>query len=600
MMDAVNLTDREQAGAGQWSRLHLLLFVVVLLTYVLIAWQSMHAPIFVLDDAAEFAFVRFWTSWAALWQHDCFLFFRPVKNLCFLMFNVLRPSGIEPCRLLVIGIGLLSAVAVHALFRRLLRQPVACLAATACWLLAPTMVSCTAWLSCVNIQIMAGLAAVSLRLFLDARDRAGASGACRLAGVWLTSLLAMLCYEGAVCLPALFVLLDYFRCPERLRTRRAWRTYAMLGSALLFYLSLRSLRGAVPQQILSPSFGEMADGQVIVAAPWFFFQHFSIWLWPFGRQAILGGYVPGQVSPLLLGCAWLGVAALAAGCLWLRRRLAFAALGVSWCLAAFLPMSNILAFRNGPYSDYYLALASMGLALAFGWLVGVLAQRRAYARGALLALVVVATWRVAAVGESLAWSQAWNDPETIFRHTLRTFPQAFGTINEYARICYRRGALDECQALTDRALALAPHNRDSYELRALVAERRGDIALARAELERFMQYGGANESWGWYFQGHLLDERLGDTNGAIRCYRQAVACRTGWSPEVLDSMCALAFFAAQRGDCREAIALWEQVVRIDPGRKQVRQNLVRAYLEAGDKAKAHEHWELFTKPQNTE
>jgi tetratricopeptide (TPR) repeat protein len=599
-MDVVTLTNREKAGSGQWSRLHLLLLGVILLTYVLISWQSIQAPIFVLDDAAEFAFVKFQTSWAALWQHDCFLFFRPVKNLCFLMFGALRPSGIETCRLLVTGIGLLSAVAVYALFRRLLRQPVACLAATACWLLAPTMVSCTAWLSCVNIQSMAGLAAVSLRLFLDARAGTKTSGTYSLAGAWLTSLLAMLCYEGAVCLPALFVLLDCFLCPEGLRTRRAWRTYAMLGSALLFYLLLRSLRGAVPQQIQSPNFGEMADWRVVIVAPWFFFQHLSIWLWPFGRQAILGGYVPGQVSPLLLGCAWLGVAALAAGCLWLRRRMAFAALGVAWCLVAFLPMSNILAFRNGPYGDYYLALASMGLALVFGWVTGVLAQRARLARGALLALVAIAIWRLAAVGESLVWAQAWNDRETILQRTLRTFPQAFSTINEYARLHYRRGAYDECQALTDRALAVAPHNRDSYELRALVAERRGNIALARKELDRFMQYGGTNESWGWYFQGHLLDEHLGDTNGAIRCYQQAVACRTGWSPEVLDSMCALAFFAAQRGDRREAIGLWEQVVQIDPGRKPVRQNLARAYLEAGDKAKAHAHWELLTKPQNIE
>ena len=58
-------------------------------------------------------------------------------------------------------------------------------------------------------------------------------------------------------------------------------------------------------------------------------------------------------------------------------------------------------------------------------------------------------------------------------------------------------------------------------------------------------------------------------------------------------MGALAFFAVQRGDRHEAIDLWEQMVRIDPGRTQVRLNLVRAYYEVGDKAKAKQHWNIL-------
>ena len=274
----------------------------------------------------------------------------------------------------------------------------------------------------------------------------------------------------------------------------------------------------------------------------------------------------------------------------MRRNVATLALGVAWCLVVFLPMSNILAFRNGPYGDYYLALPGMGLALAFGWGVSVLAAHGWRNRLAVVALALLGCWRLAAVAESLDWSAAWNDSGRILQRSIRTFPRAFSAMNEYARLHYLAGADDACQEWTARALAIAPHSRDAFALRALVAARRGDLPQAQRELDQFLQYGGSNESWGVYFQGYLLDNGMGDTNGAIRCYRKAVACRTGWTPDVLDAMSALAFFAVQRGDRGEAIKLWEQVVQVDPLRRQVRQNLMRAYLEAGDNARAQAHW----------
>lgn len=586
-MDTLD-TSREHGTADVRPRLHLLLFGAILATYVLIAWQSIHAPFFVQDDAAELAYIRSHPSPGSLFQYDSYLFFRPVKNLCFLGINGLLPLGLAPCRMLVIAIGLCSAVTVHVLFRRLLGGAIAALAATACWLLAPTLVSCTAWLSCVNIQAMAGFAAGALLLYLGSCMRTGAAAGVRLAGAWMSALLAMLCYEGAVCLPALVVLIDFFRYPERMRQRRTWRAYGLLAMALLLYLLLRVSRTGTAH-VQSDNFGEMPDWQVVFAAPWFLWQHLSIWLWPFGRQAVLGVYLPGQVASWLLGCAWTGLIVLVSGCLLLRRRFAFVSLGVAWLLTAFLPMSNVLAFRNGPYGDYYLALASMGLALAAGWGVGELAARGRRARAARLALVAMAVWRLSAAGESFIWSAAWNEPEVLFEHTLGTFPQAFGAWNEYARLRYQRGAYEDCQALTDQAIALAPHARDAYGLRALVAERRGNVDLARKELGQFMKYGGAGESWGWYFQGYLLASHAGDTNGAIRAYEQALANRKGWSPDVLDAMTSLGFFAVQRGDRRGAVALWEQVVMIDPQRTRVRQNLVRAYAELGETDLARQH-----------
>jgi len=561
----------------------------VLLSYVFISCQALHAPLCMLDDAAEFAFVRAHPSLSVLWSNDCFFFFRPVKNLCFLAFHALQPFGIESCRLLAIGIGLVAALAVHTFFRRIFSgRPSACLLATACWLLAPTQVSCTVWLSCVNIQAMAGVSAISLWLFMGAGTREGRARVWLLTGASLTCLLAMLSYEGAICLPALVVLVDFFLRPERLRQPRGWRVYAVAVLTAVVYLALRVARAQAPQQIFCQHFGVLPDWQVAVAAPWFFLQHLSIWLWPFGHQAILGGYVAGQVSPALLACAWLCVALLVVAGLLLRRRLTLVGMGLLWCLLAFLPMSNILAFRNGPYGDYYLALAGMGLALAFGGLVVRLQPCGGGARLAGLALLAAILWRAAAAGETVVWSRAWNEPAELLQRTVRTFPRAFSAMNEYARLCYRAGEFGECQAWADRALAIAPRNRDSHELRALAAEQRGDSGAALREVEQFLQCGGANESWGWWFKGYLLDERLGDTNGAIHCYDRAVANRAGWTPDALQAQTALGYFAAQRGDCHKAVRLWEQVLQADPAQQAARQNLVRAYLELGETNHARE------------
>jgi hypothetical protein len=562
------------ARRGWWP---VVLLVGVLLVYLASAWQALRAPLFVLDDLAELAYIRGGPTFGELWQRDCFLFFRPIKNLLFVGFDALLPTGLPACRLVAMAMGVASAVAVYVLCRRLLSAALPAVLATACWLLAPTLVTCTAWLSSVNIQAMTACAALAILLSWQARAHTGNAGDAYLAGAGVLSLLAMLCYEGAVCLPALLILLDLCLAPGRLRTRRSWQVYGVAIAALLLYLLLRQLREAPAHQLRNPNFGALTDWQVIAAAPYFFWQHLAIWLWPFGRQAVSGGYFPGQVAALTLASAWLGVAALVAGCWWWRRRCAYAALGLSWCLVAFLPMSNLLAFRNGPYGDYYLALASLGPALTIGWLLGTLANRARRQRGALVVLILIGGWRLAAAGESFAWARAWQTPDTLLQRTLQTFPQAYTAINEYARCCFQAGKLEECLVWTSRAAALAPQERTPYVLRALVAERRRQLAQAWQEVNQFMQAGGARESWGWYFQGYLLEEHAADTNGAMRCYRQAIANRTGWSPDVLEAMTCLAFLAAQRGDLAEAIPLWEQIVQLDPTRWQMRQNLQRAY-----------------------
>lgn len=580
-------TDACAAGAPKNVRLHRLLFVAVMLAYVLIAWQSVAAPLFVLDDADELTYVRTGRHFSTFFLYDFYSFFRPVKNLLFLAFEHLARHGLYAARLLAIGVGLASLAAVNALFRRLLRDPAAALLASACWLLAPSMVSCTAWLSCVNIQAMAGAAALAVTLYLRSRERSASADPASLAGAWLAALLAMFSYEGAVCLPGVVFAVDFFLYPERLRARATWRAYGVLFTALLAYLALRAMRGI--SCTLNGSFTPMADWQVSVTAAWFTLQHLEIWLWPFGRQAAFGGYFWGQVPPVSLALAWAGVAGLGALCLLGRRRFAVPALGLAWFFIGFLPTSNLLAFRNGPYGDYYMAFASLGLALAVAWALRALAaaaRLQTAAVWAAPAFVLIAVWRLAAVGESVVWSHAWQSPHTVLERSHRTFPQAFDVINELARSHYQRGEYEASLALTGECLALAPERRVAYMLRALIAERRGKIEEAARNLQQFRKLARDMDPWGWYFQGYLDETYLADTNGAVRCYHQAVKLGQRWSDDVLGSLSALALLAAQQGDAERAIALWEQNLRVKPDRTEDRHNLMVTYARTGRQAQA--------------
>src|ERR1051325_677586 len=208
-----------------------LLLVTTLLAYVAIAACSIRAGFFPLDDMDEIYLVRASGSWLSLLGTDLYHFFRTIKNLLFAVYNWLyNNEGMVGARSLAVAIGLFSAWAVYKLCCRLLANRGWALVATAIWLLSPTLVSCTAWLSASNILLMTGMAAVALtchdlacenNMAIAGSDGAAGSSA-RAVGLWsalalLFLFLALATYEGAVAVVALFPVMDWYLRPERLR-----------------------------------------------------------------------------------------------------------------------------------------------------------------------------------------------------------------------------------------------------------------------------------------------------------------------------------------------------------------------------------------------
>ena len=578
---------------AQTPRWYVWSFAALALVYVAIHVGAWQAPLCFLDDTGELFYVRSGLGWHDLLTHDFYGFFRPMKNLFFLGIDgLLRSGGTAPAHALAIGVGLASLLAVNQLFRRLLGNPWTALTASALWLLAPTLVSCTAWLSSVNIQAMTGLMAVAVLLHLRASAPAASAGQQRVAwaGLAVCSLLAMLCYEGAVCLPLLLVATDLWLQPDRTRSRPARQGYVVAALMLVLFLALRAMGGDRGQ--LSGSFAEISRWQVAVSSAHFMLLHLGIWLWPFGRQALFGGYYWGQVSGAALAMEWLTLALMAAAVLGWRRRAPRVTLGLAWFFIAFAPMSNVLGFKNGPYGDYYMAGASLGLALSGAAGAEALVRLAASAqRGwrtmlAISALTLGIGWRLAATVESADWAQAWNNPITLLERSASTFPEAFDVLTELAKQRVEQGRYAESRALAERAMALAPKRGGAYAVLAVVADRCGDTPASWAALRRFLDLSKSHSAWGWFFAGYLSEERDHDPVRAESYYREALGRKEAWTADHVSAAEALGLLLASHGRPAEAIPFLQRAVALAPDHALPQHNLAVALCQSGRKNEA--------------
>ncbi len=584
-----------QASLELSRRTFALLFAAMLLTYVAIASCSIHAPFFPLDDLQEFFLVRASGSWLSLLGTDLYHFFRPVKNLLFLGYDWLYlHGGMEAARALAVVIGLASACAVFKLCCRLLADRGWALVATAIWLLSPTLVSCTAWLSASNIMLMTGLAAVAL----TCHDLACESKPLRTwspeisSRIWdglalLCFCLALAAYEGGVGALALFPAMDWYLYPARLRRFATWRRYFLYGLVLAIYLIVRHQAGGT--QNVMGGFSGVSRVQAAISSGYLTTLHTGAWVWPFNRMAVIGGYYWGQVSiPGLALCALLVLAAIALSIVW-RRRYPHATLGILWFLLAFAPMSNVLGFRNGPYCDSYLALASVGAAIALAAVIRASWPLRTAGPGRAIPVAVVTmviASRVAAAFEAASWSYAWNDPAVAYQRTLRTFPRAFDAITELAKICEGRGEHRKADELAAKAISMAPDRSGPYAIRAVVAEQEGRFADALKWLVLYRTL-APSTSWGSRFQAEIY-EHLGRAAEAEALYRQAISQRP-WSQDSLRGAYELAYLLAGQGRQAEAISVWEECLTYHPDSTVLHWNLSIAYAEQGDQARASSH-----------
>lgn len=552
--------------------------------YGAVMLQSVTDKLFPADDSGELDFVRTFPFVRLLTGYDSFGLFRPLKNALWLVFSKLEPFGVEWCHVFAIAIGILSFFPVRALCRRVSGSDWKALVAASVWLLAPTLVSCVAWLSCLNIQVMVAFAALAI-VFHDKAWDGGSYRPSRTVFACVFLFLSLASYECAVAVVPILLAFDWILHPERLRNRRAWLPHTFYWAIVFLYLLLRHFAGA--KGMAAGRWIEATRGQLIVSSPWFVMQHLASWFWPFGRFSVGGSYVWGEISPVVLAaCAMVGFAILALAFA-LRKRRPALSFSVLFAVLALAPVCNCLGFGNGPYGDYYLALASVGLAtgsveLAW-WLAEAKGQWRIPAFSAVAAFSLV---RATAVPEAARWAHLWTRDDLAYAEAARNFPDSLQNLSGSIFDLMQENRWEEVLATGNRIESKvgsdSPRMRSVYYSRfshALNVTRDRDVAIGM--LDRYATATEEDETGRQvlFHRGRIAEILDGDTENAEKLYEMALDGE--WDIGLTACADRLARLKALRGSRKEAISLWERALGIDPNNVTLLWNLSVACSEEG-------------------
>ena len=567
-----------------------LITALVLLLYVTVVSFSFDGGWFIADDREELLFVRKTESIARIFGSDVFGLFRPVKNLLFLLFSHLSVYGIRTCRYVGLAIGLITFLPVRQMFGRIFGSDSKAIFAAAVWILSPTLVSSVAWLSGLNIMIMAMFVALTL-LFHDMAWDGGSFRFSRICFAIVFLFLALVSYECAIAVFPSLILFDALLRHGRIRTRHAWASYACYAATIAFYAILRYFASA--KTSMSGSWCQAERWQLVVSSPWFTAQHFASWFWPFGRFTVMGNYEWGDVPVWrLVACSVAGLSILA-GAILIRKKLPVLCFCVLFALVGFAPVSNCLGSGNGPYGDYYLSLASLGLAAGSVELMDLLLRAKpGWKVPALFAVVLFAATRACAVVESARWARLWADPRSAFETSARNFPKFVANKVGLVRFVCVEGRYEEAlqmgREIEETFGAGTSQTANVHLVRAihsLLVLKDPQKALKEIDLCENCKSPDLSPRFLDYYRGCVFEDLLENEEEAIRLYESCLG--EAWKPE--SSSCAdrLARIKAIHGELTDAIDLWEKARLSEPENVSILWNLSVAYREAGDETRAN-------------
>ena len=565
------------------------LLALVLVGSAAIYIRALYAPM-ILDDLSQMALASSWSSAAKILGPDCYGFFRPVKNVIF--FLLARHAAGLPMigHALSLGLFLVTVILSFLYFRRVLGSDGLGLAAAGLWALAPTQVAVVIWLSCAN-QLVMMCAVFGALLF---HERAQAVGSATRPWWWggaaLCSLLAMASYEIAVVLPALAVLHDVWMDAHRLAKARNRAGYMLLSGVAASFVAARFMLG---NRTLSgnPLFASMSKTELMFSSAYFLADHLGMWLWPFGRQGILRSFDVRQEGMMLaVASAWLVVAAVVLGGIHMRKKAPWFGWAMIWFSVSMFPVSNIVPLFVGPFGDYYLPLASVGLAMA---VVAGTRQLRDVACGrgwlrkmAVLPIAGVLAWGGWRVVETAGWVLTWNSEEALFRRTLENYPDAHSVRGNLARLLSQQGLVDEAVREANKVIAAAPWQTHAYYSLADALLRAGRLDESMEILRRVHDVAPA-EVYPALMAG-FVQEQMGDMAAAERFYREAL--RLPWNAEQSPNVALnLGRMLAVSGRLDEAIDVWLDASSRGPPNGIVQRNLAVAYARKGMAGMARKH-----------
>ena len=572
------------------------LFVLLLLCAIgLLGAQTFDAPL-MLDDEDELKHVQgFGTLWDCF-STDCYGLLRPVKNLLFWFVAHAPASPVVVAHIVSTLLFIVATGMVYVWLRRWYPGSLWPVAGAAIWSLSPTLVSSYAWFSCSNILVCTIFLLGALCLWEEARR----SLACKrhkqevvllLLCCATCYLVAFLSYEAAIVMPLLAALQDLARGRNLLSRASILLHAPMVLLVTVTLLARWAITGNTSPD--NPGLAPMSGGHLVFSSAYFLVDHLLWWAVPFGRQEILGTFVPGtSATPIQLVASWLVVGLGLGFFVAMRDRSPRVALGGFWAVVALAPMSNLIPLKTGPFADYYLALSSVGITLvvleAMRWAlrgIGRTSEQSLFAKSALWSVVVaIGLWRGSATVTSFRWIATWNDPAELLRASIGARTCAYRAQANLARHCMLRGDFGQAEHLARLAQVEAPWYALSYNVLGDVRNRRGDHQAARDWYMRAIANAAA-DAYTHFALAYTCETWLDDTSAARDNY--GVVTAEGASNPLRESaFLNLGRLLAVGGDVNGAIALLNRALAEFPLSAGVRHNLSVAYSQAGQSQKA--------------
>jgi len=497
----------------------------------------------------------------------------------------------------------LNVFLVYLLARRLALGREGAFAALGLFAVHPVHIEALVWVK--NAAELLGLALMLAAMLSFLRAAAGRGAA----GRWVVSivlyLLAVLCKEAALPLPALLGLWAAVWLEGRARRRALAMTLPLWAVGLLF----SAFQYAFVTATAAAGGGGGGPLLRLALCARTLMRYGAMALLPVRYVPLYGRYPPPAFNALRAGLVVAGFAALGALLLVQARRRSRTAFGAWWLLLALGPVSNLVGFNSArPVAEQRLYVPSVGLALfagaiVSGWAPSAPAGARPLRKPRSLVAAAIGVLAVLFVVLVLRGSGHWGRRLDFWRWAVRTAPErhmpCYNAGIMYAKAAARarcRGAAlaetFERLAETTYLHALWNHPAWGHVSAANICRNLANSLRRRgasAQAARFYRLGLAanpadavmHHALGWTFI------HLGQKDRAVPHLRAARSLRAAYAGEVAAVLAQVHYDLKEYG---AALLEVKRALRAQPNRPAVWRLAGDIYDALGDPDQAARHW----------
>ena len=310
--------------------------------------------------------------------------------------------------------------------------------------------------------------------------------------------------------------------------------------------------------------------------------------------AIFYPHPRGQLAATAIAVAAAVVLAISVAAVTWTRRYPFFLVGWCWYLGTLVPMIGIVQVGRQQMADRFTYFPSIGLFIAFVWLVTDLAPAGTFRYRILPAAGVVGVCALAAM--SFVQVSVWRDSVTLFRHALDCGRDSAVARSFLGSTLVARGDVTEGMALMESAVAMDPDDPEFEFNLAVALQTKGQPDAAARHYERALAIherdAGIHSNLGVI----LLKRR--EYEAAKRNFRRAAEI----DPDDVRAYVNLATACLETGEYAESLAYSQKTLAIDPTSIKGRHNLALALIALGrlDEAIAQFRYLVTALPDDAE